>query len=121
MSSAAGPATARAPRVEAPMRDNRRAMPAGADDPLARQVYVGDRYKPFGEMTAEDARSQAAGLKGVTGGGLEAKVAPVAMGWRELAKLLDERGLETVSGLEREEAERFARRVWVVPPRGSLL
>lgn len=98
-----------------------RSMSDSADDPLARQVYVGDRYKPFGEMTAEDARSQAAGLKGLSGGGLEAKVAPVAMGWRELATLLDERGLETVSGLGPEEAERFARRVWVVPPRGSLL
>ena len=96
-------------------------MSDSADDLLARQVYVGDRYKPFGEMTAEDARSQAAGLKGLSGGGLEAKVAPVAMGWRELAKLLDERGLERVSGLEPDEAECFARRVWVVPPRGSLL
>jgi hypothetical protein len=103
------------------MRDNRGAMPASADDPLARQVYVGDRYKPFGEMTAEDARSQAAGLSGVSGGGLEARVAPVATGWRQLAKLLDDRGLETVSELGREEAERLARKVWVVPPRGSLL
>jgi hypothetical protein len=103
------------------MRHNRLMPPSGRDDPLARQVYVGDRYKPFGEITAEDARSQAAGLKGLSGGGLEAKVTPVAMGWRELAKLLDDRGLQTVSELEGEEAERFARKVWVVPPRGSLL
>ncbi|HEX2358840.1 MAG TPA: hypothetical protein VHH72_03385 [Solirubrobacterales bacterium] len=95
-------------------------MAAPSDDLLARQVYVGDRYKPFGELTAEDARALAAGLRGLSGGGLEAKVMPVKTGWQELAKLLELSG-STVADLEPEVVARFAERVWVTPPGGTLL
>lgn len=87
---------------------------------LQRQVYIGDAYKSFGEVTAEDARAQAAKLRGITGGGLDAKVAPVKTGWLELAKLLDSPGA-TVSDLDAETVAAFAERVWVTPPGGTLL
>ena len=58
---------------------------ASADDVLVREVYVGDAYKPFGELTAQDARALAEQFSGLSGGGLEQKVAPVGRAWRELA------------------------------------
>jgi hypothetical protein len=91
-----------------------------SNDLLQRQVYIGDAYIPFGEVTAEDARAQAAKLRGITGGGLDAKVIPVKTGWLELAKLLDSPGA-TVSDLDPEMVAKFAERVWVIPPGGTLL
>jgi hypothetical protein len=91
-----------------------------ADDLLERRVYVNGEYRPFGELTASDARAQAAALRGVSGGGLDAKVGPVRAGWMELAELLDSPGT-TVAGLDRQDIERFAERLWVTPPGGTLL
>jgi hypothetical protein len=91
-----------------------------ADDPLEREVYVGGEYRPFGDLTAEDARTLAATLRGISGGGLDAKVGPVRMGWTELAKRLDAEG-GTVSGLPAEDVAKFAERLWVTPPGGTLL
>jgi hypothetical protein len=95
-------------------------MADDSKDLLQRQVYIGDAYKSFGEVSAEDARAQAAKLRGITGGGLDAKVAPVKAGWLELAKLLDSPGA-TVSDLDAETVSAFAERVWVIPPGGTLL
>ena len=92
----------------------------GADDALERQVYVNGEYRPFGELTATDARAQAAALRGVSGGGLDAKVGPVRAGWMELAELL-ESPEATVADLEREDIDKFAERLWVTPPGGTLL
>jgi hypothetical protein len=91
-----------------------------ADDLLRREVYVNGEYRPFGELTATDARALAAELRGISGGGLDAKVGPVRAGWTELAARLDSEG-GTVSGLPPEEAARFAERLWVTPPGGTLL
>ena len=91
-----------------------------SEDPLRREVYVNGEYRPFGELTAFDARALAAQLRGISGGGLDAKVGPVRTGWTELAERLDaESG--TVSALPPEEAARFAERLWVTPPGGTLL
>lgn len=95
-------------------------MPPDPGDILRRQVYVGEAYKAYGELTAADARALAAGLRGVSGGGLDAKVAPVRASWTELAGLLDSQG-PRVADLDPETAARFAERVWVVPPGGTLL
>jgi hypothetical protein len=81
---------------------------------------VDGEYRPFGELGASDARSLAASMRGVTGGGLDAKVGPVRTGWLELAKRLDSPGA-TVADLEPEEVASFAERLWVVPPGGTLL
>lgn len=91
-----------------------------ADDPLQRQVYVEGEYRPFGDLTAADARALAASLRGISGGGLDAKVGPVRAGWTELAKRLEPAGA-TVSDLPAEEVGKFAERLWVTPPGGTLL
>jgi hypothetical protein len=90
------------------------------EDPLRREVYVNGEYRPFGELTASDARALAAQLRGISGGGLDAKVGPVRTGWTELAERLDAKG-GTVSGLPSDEAAQFAERLWVTPPGGTLL
>jgi hypothetical protein len=91
------------------------------DEILARQVYVGDRYLRFGELTSGDCRRLAEQFSGLSGGGLEQRVAPAATEWRQLAELLDERGVETVSALDLDEARDYAERVRVVPPGGGWL
>ena len=80
---------------------------------LDRQVYVDDRYIPFGELTPEDARILAAQFSGLSGGGLEAKVAPVGRAWRELAELMTESGAPrgAAGGPERAAARAAGRRV----------
>lgn len=97
-------------------------MGASDDDPLAHRLYVGDSYRRFGELTAADARAQADELGAAGGWGPLAKVAGVALAWRELAAELDRRGERaTVAELDADAVERFARRLWVLPPGGSLL
>ena len=81
----------------------------------ARSTSDGE-YRPFGELTADDARALAAALRGVTGGGLDAKVGPVRAGWIELAKLLDASGGPRSPISTREDVARFAERLWVTPP-----
>ncbi len=81
---------------------------------------MGGAYKPFGELTSADARTLAAGLRGVSGGGLEAKVLPVSTGWTELARMLEE-AQGTVADLDPEVITSIAERVWVIPPGGTLL
>ncbi len=83
-------------------------------------MFVEGAYKPFGQLTSEDARKLAAGLRGLSGGGMEAKVMPVRTAWTELSSLL-EGSQTTVADLDPETAARFAQRVWVVPPGGTLL
>ena len=91
------------------------------DDVLAREVYVRDRYLPFGELDPGDARFLADQFSGLSGGGLEQRVAPAARAWRELAELLEERGAETVAALSAEEAASYAERARVIPPGGGWL
>ncbi len=92
-----------------------------AEDVLTREVYVRDRYVPFGELSADDARFLAGQFTGLSGGGLEQRVAPMARAWRELADLMEERGAATVAALGAEEAASQAERVRVVPPGGGWL
>jgi hypothetical protein len=84
-------------------------------------VYDGARYKPFGEFTVADVRGRAAELQSATGWGPTARVGAVARGWSELARTMAGAGLQRVGELDAAEAERFARKLWVVPPGGSLL
>ena len=97
-------------------------MPAEReDDVLSREVYVGDAYKKFGEVTADDARGLAERLSGLSGGGLEAKVVPVGRAWRELADLLTKSGATRVADLGADRAAELAEGLRVVPPGGSWL
>jgi hypothetical protein len=94
---------------------------ADKSEVLRREVYVGDAYKPFGEVTPDDARRQADHFTGLSGGGLEAKVAPVGRAWRELAELMAKSGAVRVADLGAERAGELAEGLRVVPPGGSWL
>ena len=100
------------------------AAPADTDDPLARPVAApGGRdsgSKPFGAFTLADVRARAAELSSVVGFGT-ARVAGVARGWSELARAMEAASAPTVAELGPERAADFARKLWVVPPAGSLL
>jgi hypothetical protein len=92
------------------------------ENPLRRRVYVGGAYREFGGVTAADARAQAAELADAGSWGPLAKVAGVAQAWRELAAELERLGEgSTVAALDPETGAGYARRLWVEPPRGSLL
>jgi hypothetical protein len=84
-------------------------------------VYAGEGYKPFGEFTLRDVEARAAELAQVTGWGPTARVGAVARAWSELARAMTDAGAATVAELGAQAAAEFAGRLWVTPPRGSLL
>jgi hypothetical protein len=98
--------------------------PAAADDltkALTATVFIRGANRPFSEMTREDAQFRGAELKSAAGWGPTAKVGSIARGWKELAIELERAGVETVGELPPETVLAFAPKLWVVPPRGSLL
>lgn len=96
-------------------------MEAGSETPLGVPVFCDGAYKPFGEITVADARLRSEELGEAGSWGPLAKVAGVAQAWRELAVEMREADAASVGELEREVVLGYARRLWVVPPRGSLL
>jgi hypothetical protein len=84
-------------------------------------VYARDGYKPFGDFTLADVQARAAELTAATGWGPTARVAGIARGWSELARTMTGAGAARVRDLAPDAAQEFARRLWVVPPGGSLL
>lgn len=96
--------------------------PSGpAEDPLAQPVYTDGAYKPFGEFTLAEVRARAQELSAAAGWGPTARVGGVARGWSELARRMEAAGAARVADLGAEAGGEFARRLWVVPPGGSLL
>jgi len=94
---------------------------APAERPLDRPVYAESGYKPFGEFTLADVQARAAELTAATGWGPTARVAGVARGWSELGRAMTAAGATSVRELPLDLGEEFARKLWVVPPGGSLL
>lgn len=88
---------------------------------VKREVFIRGANRPFGELTLEDARSRADELRAVTGWGPTARVAPVAMAWRELTIAMERAGVTTVDSLDAEALIELAPRLWVVLPGGSFL
>jgi hypothetical protein len=88
---------------------------------LEQKVYDGESYRPFGQLTAEDADGRAAELREVAGFGPTMRVRPVAQGWGELAKLMREQGAATIAQLDGETVIDYAQRLWVIQPGGSLM
>jgi hypothetical protein len=88
---------------------------------LATTIYIDGANRPFGELTLEHVRSRADELRAATGWGPTARVAPVAMAWRELTMALERGGIGTVGELEPDAIVELAPKLWVVPPGGSLL
>jgi len=96
-----------------------------SDDQLAKAltatVFIRGENRPFGDLTRADAQFRGAELKATVGWGPTAKVAPIARGWRELSMEIEKAGVDTVGELPPETVLAFAPKLWVVPPRGSLL
>jgi hypothetical protein len=82
-------------------------------------VFIRGANRPFGELTLDDARARADELRAVVGWGPTARVAPVAMAWRELTIAMERTGAVTVSELDAAAVVELAPRLWVVPPRGD--
>ena len=117
----AGGASGDRPPAGGASGERRPAGGAPPERPLERPVYAESGYKPFGEFTLGDVQARAAELTAATGWGPTARVAGVARGWSELGRAMSTAGAARVGELPLEIAEEFARKLWVVPPGGSLL
>ena len=87
---------------------------------LAQTVFIRGANIPFGELTVEDARERADELRAAIGWGPTARVAPVALAWRELATAMERETARAVRELDPERLVQLAPRLWIVPPTGSL-
>lgn len=83
---------------------------------LDQQLYIGGANRSFGEVTLDDARARADELRATTGWGPTARVAPVALAWRELVLEMERSGCSTVSELDPTVLTALAPRLWVVMP-----
>jgi hypothetical protein len=88
---------------------------------LCQTVYIRGANRPFGELTLDDARARADELRAATGWGPTARVAPVALAWRELTMAMERAAVATVAELPPETVLELAPKLWIVPPGGSLL
>ena len=86
---------------------------------VQQQVYIRGANRPFGEVTAEDARGRADELRAATGWGPTARVASYAFAWRELSVELERCGVATVSQLDPDLLVSLAPRLWVALPGGG--
>ena len=91
-------------------------MTAETDRILQSQVFMRGANRPFGELTVDDARTRADELRAATGWGPTARVATVAMAWRELTVTMERAGAATVADLGPEQVTELAPRLWVVLP-----
>ena len=91
------------------------------DAALRADVFQGERYKPFGELSPAEARGRAAELDAAGDWGPLQRARPVAKAWSELATLMDERGVDSVGALDAETVVGYAERLWVIPPAEGLI
>jgi hypothetical protein len=84
---------------------------------LEQDVFIRGANRAFAELTTDDARSRADELRAAVGWGPTARIAPVAMAWRELANAMAGAGAGTVSELDDEVLVELAPRLWVTLPR----
>ncbi len=83
---------------------------------LDQEVFIRGANRPFAELTTDDARSRADELRAAVGWGPTARVAPVALAWRELAIAMDGACAMTVAELDPEVLVKLAPRLWVTLP-----
>jgi hypothetical protein len=88
---------------------------------LGQTIFIRGANIPFGEMTLDDVRARADELRAAVGWGPTARVAPVALAWRELTMAMERVGAADVRDLDADVVVELAPRLWVVPPGGSLL
>lgn len=98
---------------------------AAPEDPLDRildeQIYCGDGYKPFREMTVDEVEARAAELAGAAGVSAMQRIASIASVWKGLGEAMRSEDAATVADLDRETLRKRADRLHVVPPGGSYL
>ena len=90
-------------------------------DVLLRPVSIAGVDMSFGEITLDDARTQAAELKALAGWGPMAKVGSIARGWSDLAGTLDKHGASTVADLDATIVLRSAKELWIIPPGRTMV
>ncbi len=83
---------------------------------LGQEVFIRGANRPFGELTAEDARSRADELRAAVGWGPTARIAPVAQAWRELTLAMERAGATAVADVGPEVLLELAPRLWVTLP-----
>ncbi len=83
---------------------------------LEQQVYIDGANRPFGSLTPDHVRARADELRAAVGWGPTARVAPVALAWRELSVEMDRAGAATVGALDPEVLVKLAPRLWVTLP-----
>lgn len=103
------------------MTDSGSTGPSRVERARAGVVSVGGAGRPFGELTAADARAQAARLKEAGTWGPLQRVAKVAMAWAELARVIEEAKVDTVGELDDETVLLWAERVWVIAPESGMI
>ena len=83
---------------------------------LDQQLYIGGANRSFGDVTLADVRARADELRATTGWGPTARVAPVAMAWRELVIEMERAGCSIVGELDTHTLTALAPKLWVVMP-----
>jgi hypothetical protein len=83
---------------------------------LDQPIYVGGANRRFGDVALDDVRARADELRAATGFGPTARVAPVAMAWRELSIAMERAGVRTVAELDAPTVLELAPKLWVVMP-----
>jgi hypothetical protein len=94
---------------------------AELDQIVNRGVFVRGTNRPFGELTLDDARARADELRAAIGWGPTARVAPVALAWRELAMAMERTGSASVGELDPDVVVEVAQRLWVMLPGGPMM
>ncbi len=95
--------------------------PDRVQEARTRTVHIGDEDRPFGEVTADEARTQSAELKKAGGFGPLQRVVKVARAWAELAAVIEQAGVATVGDLDDETVVLWAERVWVIAPESGMI
>jgi hypothetical protein len=90
--------------------------PDEAERVLAQLIYINGANRPFRELTLDDVRARADELRAATGWGPMARVAPIALAWRELVGEMEQAGAATVSDLPTERVIELGPKLWVVLP-----
>lgn len=83
---------------------------------LEQRVFIRGSDRPFGELTTEDVLSRAGELRAATGWGPTARVAAVALAWRELGTAMQRASVETVAEVDGAQLVELAPKMWVVLP-----
>ena len=87
-----------------------------AEDALAQLVWVRGANRPLRELTVDDVRARADELREATGFGPTARVAPVALAWRQLAVTMERGGRATVADVDPDALAELAPRLWIAMP-----